>query len=278
MIYLLLAIVSSAMVSVIMRLSSEKVSSNVGMLAVNYLMCLAVAWAYAGWDGFLPHGHGVPAAVLMGSVNGFFYLAGFLLLQTGVKKYGVVLSSVFMKLGLLVPIVVSVAAFGEKPALLQAVGFCLAVTAIVLINYREDGTEMRFRAGLLLLLLAGGSGDAMSKVFEELGNPALSEQFLLYTFAAALVLCAALMLRRKQRPGKWEVLFGLLIGIPNYFSARFLLRSLESLPAVIAYPTFSVGTILVITATGLGLFRERLSRRQWLAVAIILLALVLLNI
>jgi len=278
MLYLLLAIVSSAMVSIIMRLSSEKVSGNVGMLAVNYLMCLAVAWAYAGWDGFLPHGHGVPAAVLMGSVNGFFYLAGFLLLQTGVKKYGVVLSSVFMKLGLLVPIVVSVAAFGEKPALLQAVGFCLAVTAIVLINYREDGTEMRFRAGLLLLLLAGGSGDAMSKVFEELGNPALSEQFLLYTFAAALVLCAALMLRRKQRPGKWEVLFGLLIGIPNYFSARFLLRSLESLPAVIAYPTFSVGTILVITATGLGLFRERLSRRQWLAVAIILLALVLLNI
>lgn len=278
MIYLLLAIVSSAMVSVIMRLSSEKVSGNVGMLAVNYLMCLAVAWAYAGWDGFLPHGHGVPAAVLMGSVNGFFYLAGFLLLQTGVKKYGVVLSSVFMKLGLLVPIVVSVAAFGEKPALLQAVGFCLAVTAIVLINYREDGTEMRFRAGLLLLLLAGGSGDAMSKVFEELGNPALSEQFLLYTFAATLVLCSALMLRRKQRPGKWEVLFGLLIGIPNYFSARFLLRSLESLPAVIAYPTFSVGTILVITVTGLGLFRERLSRRQWLAVAIILLALVLLNI
>ena len=118
----------------------------------------------------------------------------------------------------------------------------------------------------------------MSKVFEEVGDPALSEQFLLYTFAAALVLCAALMLRRKQRPGKWEVLFGLLIGIPNYFSARFLLRSLESLPAVIAYPTFSVGTILVITATGLGLFRERLSRRQWLAVAIILLALVLLNI
>ncbi len=278
MIYLLLAIVSSAMVSVIMRLSSEKVSGNVGMLAVNYLMCLAVAWSYAGWDGFLPRGSGAPAAVLMGAVNGFFYLAGFLLLQTGVQKYGVVLSSVFMKLGLLVPIVVSVVAFGEKPALLQVLGFCLAVAAIVLINYREDGTEMRFRAGLLLLLLAGGSGDAMSKVFEEVGDPALSEQFLLYTFAAALVLCAALMLRRGQRPGKWEVLFGLLIGIPNYFSARFLLRSLERLPAVIAYPTFSVGTILVITVTGLGLFRERLRRRQWMAVAIILLALVLLNI
>lgn len=278
MIYLLLAIISSAMVSVIMRLSSEKVSGNVSMLAVNYLMCLAMACAYTGGDQLLPRGPGAPAAVFMGVVNGFFYLAGFLLLQSGVKKYGVVLSSVFMKLGLLVPIVVSVTVFGEKPELQQAVGFGLAVAAIVLINYRQDGTEMRFRAGLLLLLLAGGSGDAMSKVFEELGDPALSEQFLLYTFAAALVLCAALMLWRRQRPDVWEVLFGLLIGVPNYFSARFLLRSLETLPAVIAYPTFSVGTILVITAAGLCLFRERLSRRQWAAVAMILLALALLNV
>ena len=277
MIYLLLAIVSSAMVSVIMRLSSEKVSGNASMLAVNYMMCFAMACTYTGWDQLLPRGEGTPAAVLMGAVNGFFYPAGFLLLQSGVKKYGVVLSSVFMKLGLLVPIAVSVTVFGEKPELLQTVGFCLAVAAIVLINYRQDGTEMRFRAGLLLLLIAGGSGDAMSKVFEELGDPALTEQFLLYTFAAALVLCAALMLRRRQRPGVWEVLFGLLIGVPNYFSARFLLRSLETLPAVIAYPTFSVGTILVITVAGLCLFRERLSRRQWAAVAMILLALALLN-
>ena len=276
MISLLLAIFSSAMVSVIMRLSSEKVSGNVGMLAVNYLMCLAVATAYSGQ--LLPHGAGAPAAVCMGVVNGFFYLAGFVLLQSGVKKYGVVLSSVFMKLGLLVPIVISVAFFGEKPELLQAIGFCLAVAAIVLINYRKDGGTGRFRAGLILLLLAGGSGDAMSKVFEEVGNPALSEQFLLYTFTAAFILCVVLMLRRGQRPGKWEAVFGVLIGVPNYFSARFLLRSLETVPAVIAYPTFSVGTILLVTMVGLFLFRERLEKRQWTAVAMILLALVLLNV
>lgn len=138
MLYLLLAIVSSAMVSVIMRLSSEKVSGNVGMLAVNYLMCLAMAWAYAGWDGFLPCGHGAPAAVLMGAVNGCFYLAGFLLLQTGVKKYGVVLSSVFMKLGLLVPILVITITglwlFRERLSRRQWLAVAIILLALVLLN------------------------------------------------------------------------------------------------------------------------------------------------
>ena len=47
---------------------------------------------------------------------------------------------------------------------------------INLINFEKEQTTMEFKAGLILLLLAGGGGDAMSKVFEVLGNPALSEQ------------------------------------------------------------------------------------------------------
>ena len=41
MLFLLLAILSSSMVSIVMRLSSDKVSANLSMLAVNYLFC---AW------------------------------------------------------------------------------------------------------------------------------------------------------------------------------------------------------------------------------------------
>ena len=83
---------------------------------------------------------------------------------------------------------------------------------------------------------------------------------------------------KKERPGKWELLYGLLLGIPNYFSARFLLRALERVAAVIVFPTFSVGTILVVTLTGVLLFKERLGKRQWVAVAAILAALILLNV
>lgn len=278
MLYLLLAIASSALVSIIMRLSERKVNGNVSMLAMNYLMCLTMAAAFTGVKELLPKGEGTGLTIGFGLFNGLLYLASFILLQINVRKNGVVLSATFMKLGLLVPMVVSVCFFHEVPVLFQVVGFFLAVGAIILINFEKDQSTLSFKAGLILMLLINGGADAMSKVFEELGNPAQSEQFLLYTFAAALVLCAVLVVVKKERPGRWEVLFGLLIGIPNYFSARFLLKSLEQLSAVIVYPTYSVATIVAVTLAGVCFFKERLGRRQWLALGIILVALVLLNI
>lgn len=279
MIFLLLAIFSSAMLSIIMRLSDRRVTDNIAMLSVNYLMCVLVAAAYAGFGNLLPASEGLPATVLMGCINGGLYLGSFALLQFNIRRNGVVLSSTFMKLGLLVSIIVSVVFFREMPTALQLTGFALAVAAIILINFkRESGNSGGFKAGLFLLLLGGGLGDSMAKIFEELGNPALESQFLVYTFAAALILCTALMIAKKQRPGKWEIIYGLLIGVPNYFSAKFLLAALETVPAVIVYPVCSVATILVVTVTGVLVFRERLETRQWAGMGLILIALALLNI
>lgn len=278
MIYLLLAIVSSTLVSVIMRLSTDRVKQNVAMLAMNYLMCTLLAVGYTGVGALLPASSALGQTLGMGAVHGALYLAGFVLLQFNVRQNGVVLSATFMKLGLLVPMAVSILAFGEQPEVLQIVGFVLAVAAIVLINQNKEGGAVRSGGSLLLLLLCGGCGDVMAKVFEELGEAALEQQFLLYTFVSALILCLALMLCKKQHPGVPEVLFGALIGIPNFFSAKFLLRALESVPAVIAYPTYSVATLLIITMTGVLLFREKLEKRQWCALGIILLALALLNL
>ena len=144
-------------------------------------------------------------------------------------------------------------------------------------NYRKP-EDRAVRPGLLLLLLLGGFGDVMAKIFEELGDPALAPQFLFYTFGTALLLCALIMAAKGQRPGLPEVFFGVIIGIPNYFCSKFLLKALERVEGVIVYPTFSVGTLLVVTLVGVLLFREKLTRRQWAAMVAILAALVLLNL
>ena len=277
MIWLLLAILSSAMVSIIMRLSTHRVKNNVAMLVMNYLMCLVLAALYTGVGELVPVSAALPKTIGMGVIHGALYLASFMLLQANIKKNGVVLSATFMKLGLLVPMTVSVLFFGEKPELLQVIGFIAAIAAIVLINGEKDSAVTQSKVGLLLLLIGGGTADVMAKVFEELGDASMSAAFLLYTFAAALVLCVALMLLKKQRPGAAEVFWGLLIGVPNFFSAKFLLRALTDVPAVIAYPTYSVATMLVITLAGVLLFRERLSKRRWVALGIVLAALGLLN-
>ena len=54
--------------------------------------------------------------------------------------------------------------------------------------------------------------------------------------------------------------------------------ALGHLPGVIVYPTYSVATILVVTLAGVCLFKERLRRTQWLALSVILAALVMLNV
>ena len=98
MLYLILAIASSAMVSVIMRLSDRKVTGNIAMLTVNYLMCFLVAAFSAGFGNLFPKTEGLTGALVMGGINGALYLGGFVLLQINIRRNGVVLSSTFMKL------------------------------------------------------------------------------------------------------------------------------------------------------------------------------------
>ncbi|MEE1327508.1 MAG: SMR family transporter, partial [Oscillospiraceae bacterium] len=268
MFYLLLTILGGAMVSILMRLSESKIKNSIGMLEANYIACFLVSAASAGFGNLFPNEPGIAQTQFWGFVTGVLFLACYLVFQISVHRNGVVLSSAFSKLGLMVSIVMSIAFFGEKPTVLQTLGFLLAVGAICLMNYQKENTGSGFNFGLLLVLFFGGASDAMAKVFEELGTASQQPQYLFYTFLVALVLCTVLMLYKKQRLGRWEFLFGTLIAIPNFVSTRFMLKALADIPAVIAYPAFSVGTILVVTMAGVLFFKERLTKRQWIGIGV----------
>ena len=277
MIYLLLAILSSALVSLTMRFGEGRAPNRVAMLAVNYVCCAVLAAVYTG-GSLLAKGDGAGVAWGLGAGSGVMFLASFLLLQWNVRTNGVVLSSTFMKLGVIVPTVMAVTIFGETPRLTQLAGLALAVAAILIINLEKGGGKAKNGAGLIVLLLGGGVTDCLSKVYEHWGAPELESHYLLYTFAAAMVLCIGLALWKRQGLTWMDMLCGLVIGIPNYFSARFLLLSLGSVPAVLAYPTYSVATIVAVSLAGVLFFREKLSHRQLAGMGVILAAIALLNL
>lgn len=277
MFYLILSILGGALISVMLRLSEGKVKSSLAMLLANYMTCVVLAAFTAGWNNILPAGEGTAYAIGTGAFNGLLYLIAFVLMEYTTRNYGVVLPTIFSKLGLLVPMLLSFLIFSEIPTAFQVVGFVIAVLSILLINY-EKGQKLSINLWLLLLLLSDGSGAAMLKVFEETGSPALSEHFILYTFFFAGLLCLLAVLYKKEKLGGMEMLFGVLIGIPNFMGSRFMMRSLEYMPGVIAYPTRSVAIILVVALAGVLFFREKLKKTQWIAIAAIMAALVLLNI
>ena len=277
MLYLCLAILSSALVAVLMRLGSGGDTARKPLLAVNYLTCAAVSVTFLR-GGFIPRGEGAAFALALRLLGGALYLGALLLLQRNVRENGVTLSSAFMKLGVIVPTALGLTLFREPLNPARVGGILLTLAAIALLSAEDGERRGRKLTGLVLLMLCGGMADGLSKFYEAWGNPAMQGHFLCFVFSFAMLLCAGLCAWEGQRPTVRDWLFGVLLGVPNYFSSRFLLLALDSVPASVAYPVFSCGTILLTALIGRLAFGERPGSRQFAAIALVLLALVLLNV
>lgn len=284
MLYLLLAIISSTLITLFMRLGEGKIRNNMAMFMVNYLICVVMSRISMGNMELFTKADGISVAVGLGLFSGIMYLVSFVFMQWNMKKNGVVLTSTFTKLGVLVPTLMAIVVFREQPKLMQLLGIILAITAIIIIHFDKDNESVALTAGksfkiwLLLQLLVSGFTDSLANIYDKAGNAALKDHYLFYTFLAALVLSVIMTFQKKVKVCKWDLLFGFIIGIPNYFSASFLLLALQSVPAIITYPVYSVGTIVAISAASVVLFKEQISSRKRVALLIVMLALVLLNI
>lgn len=244
---------------------------------MNYLTCAAVSVTFLR-GGFIPRGEGAAFALALGLLGGALYLGALLLLQRNVRENGVTLSSAFMKLGVIVPTALGLTLFREPFNPARVGGILLTLAAIALLSGENGERRGRRLTGLVLLMLCGGMADGLSKFYEAWGNPAMQGHFLCFVFSFAMLLCAGLCAWEGQRPTARDWLFGVLLGVPNYFSSRFLLLALDSVPASVAYPVFSCGTILLTALIGRLAFGERPGSRQFAAIALVLLALVLLNV
>lgn len=279
MLFLILALLFSAVLALVLKYLNT--GSPYGVYFVNYVTCALLAFA-ALQPRSLYNGDITPC--WLGGITGLVYLASLAANGYSIHKNGAILSSVFTRLGVLVPIVLSVTLFGERPTLLQGLGVVLAVAAAVVMNglpgkTAAPATESRvYLLPLVLTLLLNGTADAMSKVFNQLGRRQDDGRFMFYIFLFAGLATLVLLLRERRRLTRRDVFFGILAGVPNFLSSRLLLAALAELPAFLVYPSYSVGVILVISVASFFLFRERLNRRQLGAAGMILGALVLLNL
>lgn len=282
MVYLILAVLASSAVAIIMRLGEKHVKNSFAMFMANYIVCSLIAFLLVEDKALFAPREGLSFALLLGLGSGCLYLTSLALMKLNISRSGVMLTSVFMKLGVLVPAMIAIVFFRESPSALQIIGFVLAVAAILLI-YLEPKGEGKAASGkasvfLLILLFVGGLTESMANIFDKLGSPALKDHFLLFNFFTAFLLSLGVTLIRRQKVSWKDIVFGAAIGVPNYFATRFLLLSLGSIPAVVVYPIYNVGAIVLISLAGLLLFKEKLSTRKLMGMVIIIAALVLLNL
>lgn len=284
MIYLILTILCSSSITLLFRYTEKRNPNKYGMLCTNYLICIASALCFTGYSSkIMPSGHDGMTAFGFGAVNGVIYLAGLVLNQRNVKTNGPIMTATFSRLGLLIPITGSIILLGERPGAVKISGILLAVSAIVFVSTssgKEEAASHDFKEKLwlIIMLVVSGMSGLLTKIFQHTGNGRWDNQFLLYTFSMAFVLCTVLLIKLGKKIRLADLLYGSALGIPNYLSSRFELKALNQIPAFIVFPSESICTILVVSLFSMFIFKERITKRQVTGILMIMAALVLLNI
>ena len=283
MLFLLLATLASAGNALTMKFAGSRSDNKWSLLLFNYLAATTLSTLSAVRSG-LAVAEVSPREWALGLITGVLFVATFALLQLNVRKNGAMVSSSLARMGAVIPMVLSIALFGEYPSLAGAGGIVVAIAATVLLavpkGTAQEGAAPASSARMLLIpmVLAGGVADTMPKIFESTGNPAHEEAFILTTFATALVICLAMLLRAHEKPAPVDIACGAMLGTFNFFSTDLMLRALMELPAYVVYTGFSMGVVLVTFAANALFMHEKLSKRDYAAIVLVILALALINL
>lgn len=280
MLYLLAAIICSAAMTLFLKGFRSEETNRYAIILGNYITCVIIGFILLKEKTQIFHPAG--ATLLFGTIGGVLFVFSLVVMQRSIEKNGAILTSAFSRIGLIIPLIMSIFVFREQPKLLQYIGILIVLVAVWIINGRRDKDRPASIFLLLLVFLGGGLADGMAKIFNQLGDSSQEGLYVLIVFLAAGMITAGLLFAEYKKTGKpgrlRDYLAGIAVGVPNYFSSRLLLRALSCLPAYIAYTVFSVGAILFTALFSMAVFKEKPGKYQLAGLGLIAVSLVLLNL
>jgi drug/metabolite transporter (DMT)-like permease len=221
-------------------------------------------------------------------VMGLLFISIFTVIGITAQKNGVAVASVANKLSLIIPVMLSVYLYHETVAGWKMVGVLLALIAVLLTCYpssqkgeKKEGA-IKPLVYLLPFILFIGSGllDALiNHVQQNFVNEENKNAYLVTGFFSAATLGSFFLtykLITRQMLFAWKnLLAGLLIGVPNYFSIWCLVRFLKSSPwqSSASIPVNNMGIVLLSAVVAWLLFKERLSLINWVGILLSLIAI-----
>ncbi|TGE20130.1 hypothetical protein [Hymenobacter elongatus] len=295
MLALFLSVLFSVTIVFIFKYFSRFGVDTFQALIVNYITCVVVGWLASGAPSLEPlraGGAWLVAAVALGGL----FIGTFYLVAITAQRVGVSAASVANKMSLILPVLFNllVLRLSQRPyTFINYAGMALALLAILLTALPRrstaaapDGTAPAAAWWLpLLLFVSSGAGDSLLNFASStlLPDAATRTLFPLVTFATAGTIGLLILLSRVAKGGQQfaakNVLAGIILGIPNYFSIYFLIKALGNFgnDGAFVYPIANVATILLGAVGAAFLFREQLGARGRVGLATAVVALVLIS-
>ena len=283
---LLWSIGFSSLIFVIFKLFDTYKVQTFYAIVVNYLTAFAVGMLF--FEPSFPittlftKSWFLPAVCL-----GILFIVIFNLMARTAQQLGVSVASVATKMSLAIPVVFGVILYEESLTPLKVIGIIIAMAAVYFASVKSNTFLVGPRSLLLPLLVFLGSGiiDASIKYLEETRIPAAEFPiFSACAFGAAgtVGVMSLVGFRPKTliRLRPLNLLGGIALGIPNFFSIYFLLKALQfpGLGSASVFTLNNVAIVMLSTLLGVLLFRERLSLKNWLGIGLAIMSILLISL
>ncbi len=284
MIYLFISICISSFLFVIFKLFDILKINTLQAIVVNYLIAASLGFYLSDISVSIQK---IPSQpwFLGAFLLGVLFIVVFNLMALTSQKNGLSVASVSSKMSVVIAIVFGVLYYDESLSFIKITGILLALIAVYLTSTKEKDSCLNQNSGFLfpiLLFFGSGAIDTSLKYVETTfvqdgGVPLFSATI----FACAFIF-GSLFLASQKFKGLVvfefkNILGGILLGVPNYFSIVYLLKALstEGMESSTAFTINNVGIVILSTLFGMMLFKERIAIKNWLGIVVAILSIIM---
>jgi drug/metabolite transporter (DMT)-like permease len=281
LIYLLLSILSSTGIFVLFKLFSKYNINTLQAIVVNYVT--ACLFGLVLYDGQIKTSEIVQTDWFVAAFGlGFLFIAIFNIMALTAQKNGLSVASVASKMSVIIPIVFGIIVYQESIGTQKIAGIVLALTAVYLTSVKAKSGAALTQSVYLPILLFFGSGIIDTSV----NHYAPDDDIPLFSatiFAIAGIIGFTILgyksIKLKSRFKLKSVPFGIALGLVNYCSIYFLLKALrvEGFESSSIFTINNVVIVAISTLIGLVLFKERISKKNWIGILIAMVSIILVT-
>lgn len=281
-IYLLLSIVFSTFINLVFKWFSVFKVNKIQAILVNYLVCFSIGFILSGDFNLL---------IIIGSdwfkyciILGSLFVAIFLSMAMTTEKYGVSVNAVSAKMSVIIPVLFAYVYNSERLTIQFVVGILLSLLSIYLITKKKQIIIPKKYIYLpIIVFLGSGTIDTSLKLLELNYSNDISINTISYSIflGAFLVGTTFYTIKNQFNFSNWSsrnIISGIILGIPNYFSIYFLLTAIKSfsLKSAFVFGINNIGIVLLSTLLSVIIFKEKLTLINKFGVLISVLSIILI--
>ena len=285
MIYLVLAIVFSTGVFVTMRIFKRFEMDNHQALMWNYIFATITGFLICRQYDTIPQLVHEPWFGLS-ILTGFWFIFTYLLMTASTQSSGITITSLSSKLSVVLPTLAGVLIFQEHLNLKVSIGIILALVALVLVVGGNGKPSDRMQVSKLLLPLliffGTGIGDILMKLNEQRNTGDNMGFMIAFIYSIAMLFSIMLvaydLIRGKSKWQTKSLVGGIALGVINFFSTYCVFHAMRYFDNVVLFPIYNIGVVCLTALVGWLLFKEKLTWKNYLGLAIAIIAVVLITV